>query len=97
MSHALALSASGEWVSFSVLGAVEVAAAATLVATAVRVYATAKCVRSDSLKLEGLKLCADGDGWSCENDGNIKPFGEKRPMFILMRNELRIYALLLLI
>ena len=51
-------------------------------AKAVRVYATTKCVCSDSDskamgEVEGLKLCVDGDGWSCENKGNIEPFGEK--------------------
>ena len=27
---------------------------------------------------EGLKLCADGEGWSCENEGNVESFGERK-------------------
>ena len=27
---------------------------------------------------EGIKLCADGVGWNCENEGNVRPLGEKR-------------------
>ena len=70
-------------------------------AKAVRVYATTKCVCSDSASKvmgegEGLKLCVDGDRWRCENKGNIQPFGEKRTMFILMRNGLCMFPLLLL-
>ena len=52
-------------------------------AKAVRVYATTKCVRSESASKamgegEGLKLCVGGDLWNCESKGNIQPFGEKK-------------------
>ena len=47
-------------------------------------------------EVEGMKQCADGIGWTCENEGNVRPEGEKR-LCSPKRETLYIFLLLLML
>ena len=42
-----------------------------------------------------MKLCADNVGWNCENEGNVRPLGEKD--YALLNVERIVYISLVII
>ena len=42
-----------------------------------------------------MKLCADNVGWNCENEGNVRPLGEKD--YALLNVEQIVYISLVII
>ena len=42
-----------------------------------------------------MKLCADSVGWNCENEGNVRPLGEKE--YSLLNAERIVYIFLVII